>query len=479
VSDSHNSVRKKKFNVGKVTKKVSELKDMSDTEKWRNPASLLDIVRMISFHSESGRLQISAGPTRGALFFHDGKLVYAHVGSLTGFQAVNAAVSIADAHFSFDPGIEPPSSGALTHSERIILKQFFSIETANPEECVARLAQTEIDWDSRPAPVVPLTDAEVAELSINEFENNSASQSDEMISSMNPEISRFAERAEPSVAEGGKTDESPALSAIEPLGQAALKYSEAHVAGENELTLRRQSANSAPWKTNTYQILPSLWTGYRRGGALAVVLVLMATVAVALVQKLSHLPLSTQVAKQSPASEVAPMVASKATSIPPSLVKQIEPSRVETPEPTQDRQSEPPMGAKKRKTHMEHDATSQNLTGRWKVVNVVQRTSFRSFENLEIGFQLAINQNGRQFTAKGEKVSENGRALPASRRTPIYLTGSIEGDRVEATFFEEGRVRKTNGRFVWRIANAGAGLSGIFVTTAAKSSGKSAATKEL
>jgi hypothetical protein len=94
-------------------------------------------------------------------------------------------------------------------------------------------------------------------------------------------------------------------------------------------------------------------------------------------------------------------------------------------------------------------------------------------------FQLAINQTGRNFTAKGEKVSENGRSLPASDRTPIHVTGSINGDRVEATFFEEGTLRKTNGRFVWRTEKPGSGLAGTFVSSAARTSGKSAATKEL
>jgi hypothetical protein len=95
---------------------------------------------------------------------------------------------------------------------------------------------------------------------------------------------------------------------------------------------------------------------------------------------------------------------------------------------------------------------------------------------MQVGFRLKINQQGKQFTAKGEKFSENGQTLPAASRTPIQLTGSIEGNKVVATFIEDGRMRRTNGRFVWRVQNDG--LAGTFVSTAANSSGKSAVTKQ-
>ncbi|HEX7771138.1 MAG TPA: hypothetical protein VF435_01880, partial [Pyrinomonadaceae bacterium] len=73
----------------------------------------------------------------------------------------------------------------------------------------------------------------------------------------------------------------------------------------------------------------------------------------------------------------------------------------------------------------------------------------------------------------------NGRSLPASSRTPIQLKGFINGDKIEATFFEQGAVRKTNGRFVWKIDRAGGGLTGTFASTAAQTSGKSTARREM
>lgn len=120
-----------------------------------------------------------------------------------------------------------------------------------------------------------------------------------------------------------------------------------------------------------------------------------------------------------------------------------------------------------------------DLTGKWNVVNTVHTTSYRSFKDMRIGFAVSINQNGKTFTAQGQKISENGRTLPAGDRTPIQVNGVIKGDRIEATFSEQGSARKTSGRFVWKIDRAGGLLTGTFASTAARASGKSTATRQL
>jgi hypothetical protein len=120
-----------------------------------------------------------------------------------------------------------------------------------------------------------------------------------------------------------------------------------------------------------------------------------------------------------------------------------------------------------------------DLSGNWSVVNTVEQTSYQAYKNMKVGFNVSINQTGKDFTGTGEKISENGRNLPAAGRTPIVVKGTIDGDRVEATFSENGAMRPTNGRFVWRIDKTSRGLTGTFVSNAARSSGKSSATKEL
>ena len=122
---------------------------------------------------------------------------------------------------------------------------------------------------------------------------------------------------------------------------------------------------------------------------------------------------------------------------------------------------------------------TRDLTGNWKVVNTVHTTSYRSFQEMRIGFAVSINQNGKTFTAQGQKISENGRSLPAGDRTPIQLNGVIKGDRIEATFSEQGSARKSRGRFVWKLDSAGGLLTGTFASSAARASGKSTATRQL
>ena len=123
-------------------------------------------------------------------------------------------------------------------------------------------------------------------------------------------------------------------------------------------------------------------------------------------------------------------------------------------------------------------AKTSNLTGEWNMINTIETTSYPQYANLRLGYHLVISQTGTEFTAQGEKLSENGRDMGPAERTPIHVTGSVDQDGVRATFVEEGLQRKTTGRFVWTITADGNRLRGTFVSTAAKSSGSSIATRE-
>lgn len=332
---------------------------MFDTQKNLHDRGILDVLKILSTNGETGRLEMQAGTTEGFFFLKNGHLVDARVGHLTGFPAVNAIAAMRGARFSFDPSAVPPSVSSITANERVVLKQFFGIDTVDPSDM-----------------------------------------------------------------------------------QETPQYSDDEVTMETS----RIPVEALPIPVPEVAAATSSKSFYRGGLAiLAVLFVLIAVAAVALRNKYRErvLPASVATAEQPVSAPVAEEVKTESPS----------PSVVQT-------------------------AEAQNLNGKWNVVNTVQKTSYRSFQNLEIGFDLSINQNGKDFTGTGNKVSENGRSLPAGNRTPIQLKGSINGDRVEATFFEEGSLRKTSGRFVWRIDKAGA-LNGTFISTAAGASGKSAAKREL
>ena len=110
--------------------------------------TLLDVVSLLSSRNESGRLKIAGGTMRGAFFFSKGKLVDAHMGPFSGFQAVNIAISVGKARLSFDPSIESRLSSFKVPAERVILKERFGIETEAPKISEPEAAKTVIETDA-------------------------------------------------------------------------------------------------------------------------------------------------------------------------------------------------------------------------------------------------------------------------------------------------------------------------------------------
>ena len=129
--------------------------------------TLLDVVSLLSARNESGRLKFAGGTMRGAFFFSKGKLVDAHLGPFSGFQAVNLAISVGKASLSFDPSIESHTSSFKVPAERLILKERFgietaalessSIETATPESSSIETAALESAKPATPEPEVPVS----------------------------------------------------------------------------------------------------------------------------------------------------------------------------------------------------------------------------------------------------------------------------------------------------------------------------------
>lgn len=114
--------------------------------------TLLDVVSLLSARNESGRLKFAGGTMRGAFFFSKGKLVDAHLGPFSGFQAVNLAISVGKASLSFDPSIESHSSSFKVPAERLLLKERFGIETAGLETAKLETAKPEILKPETPKP---------------------------------------------------------------------------------------------------------------------------------------------------------------------------------------------------------------------------------------------------------------------------------------------------------------------------------------
>jgi hypothetical protein len=370
----------------------------------KNVPGILDVIKSITANRESGRLEISSpgmhgagthsSGTHGVLLFTEGKLVDARLESLSGFQAVNAAIALRDVEFNFDHVVPAPHAVSITPSERVVLKQFFGIEAAEMEE-PTELVEPDPGWNETPEQVVPL--AEVEELPQTDLEET-------------PTVEVEAVRSAP-------------LFNAQPSGDVR-----------------------EPGSTRKF--------AFRLRPQVAIGLVLLLGLVFGAVTLRSKFK-ARQEAETAGASvsEPRPVTDTEA---------EVSQAPIESPVASVP-QSQNPV----------HD-----LNGEWRLINTIEKTDYTSFHNLQLGFRLKINQTGKDFTATGEKFSENGQTLPAGSRTPIQLTGSIEGDKVIATFVEDGLRRRSNGRFVWKLQSGGDRLTGTFVSTAANNRGRSAVTKE-
>jgi 1A family penicillin-binding protein len=112
-----------------------------------------------------------------------------------------------------------------------------------------------------------------------------------------------------------------------------------------------------------------------------------------------------------------------------------------------------------------------DLSGWWEFNNQVEQASYQPFVGLRLGYRIQLEQEGGRITGRGQKWSENGRTLPASARTPITLTGTVEGGQVTLHFTEQGTQRASGGRFDLRLSADRTALSGGFRSGAADTRG--------
>lgn len=120
-------------------------------------------------------------------------------------------------------------------------------------------------------------------------------------------------------------------------------------------------------------------------------------------------------------------------------------------------------------------ASGSDLSGWWEMTNTIQSTNYADFKGLRLGYRVQLEQDGGRIVGRGQKWSENGRTLPASARTPLTVTGTVDGDKVVLEFKERGAKRTSGGSFFWTLSPDRTALRGSFQSTAANTSGSSLA----
>ncbi len=121
------------------------------------------------------------------------------------------------------------------------------------------------------------------------------------------------------------------------------------------------------------------------------------------------------------------------------------------------------------------EASGADLSGWWELTNTIASTNYAAYRGLRLTYRLQIEQDGDRLTGRGQKWAEDGGPVSASARSPITVTGRIEGGKVLLQFTERGAKRPTTGSFSWTLGPNGNALHGSFWSTAADTSGSSVA----
>jgi len=114
-----------------------------------------------------------------------------------------------------------------------------------------------------------------------------------------------------------------------------------------------------------------------------------------------------------------------------------------------------------------------NLNGEWKIINIIDSTSYPLYQDMQLGYRIFFQQDGKKITGKGEKCWENRKEIPSTAHSPIVIEGTLDGMMLTATFTEKGARRITSGSFIWTVSPDGRMLKGSFTSTAANSQGTS------
>jgi len=123
------------------------------------------------------------------------------------------------------------------------------------------------------------------------------------------------------------------------------------------------------------------------------------------------------------------------------------------------------------------ESAGADLSGWWELTNTIQSTNYSAYQGLRLGYRVQLEQDGDRITGRGQKWSESGRPVAAGARSPIIVSGRIDGRRVTLQYTERGARRSTTGSFSFTLSPDGTALRGSFSSTAANASGGTVARK--
>ncbi|HVG08510.1 MAG TPA: PBP1A family penicillin-binding protein [Thermoanaerobaculia bacterium] len=148
----------------------------------------------------------------------------------------------------------------------------------------------------------------------------------------------------------------------------------------------------------------------------------------------------------------------------------------EAKRPAREEEEEAEVAEAEEEEDVEESAAS-DLSGWWEMTNRIDETNYTQYKGLRLGYRVQLEQEGNRLTGRGQKWTEDGRSIGSSGRTPITVTGRIEGRKVTLNFTEHGAKRSTSGGFTWTLSADRTELRGSFWSTAAETRGRSTAVR--
>lgn len=118
------------------------------------------------------------------------------------------------------------------------------------------------------------------------------------------------------------------------------------------------------------------------------------------------------------------------------------------------------------------ERTMDTISGRWELETITEKTSFKAFTNMHLGYIVYMQQKNNELHGTGEKAIENNIPIPPAGHTPIELIGVYDGETIKLTVVEKGKKRETRGMINLKQTGEKNKYVGTFSSTAANSCGK-------
>jgi hypothetical protein len=109
-------------------------------------------------------------------------------------------------------------------------------------------------------------------------------------------------------------------------------------------------------------------------------------------------------------------------------------------------------------------APAVDLDGWWEITNEIEGAE-RGDRDARVGYRVQLQQDGARVTGRGFKSRRQNRAIAAGLRTPISISGRIDGASIDVELVERSARRPRTGRLHWTVVRGGETLSGRFANS--------------